>query len=83
MQALLGRARDFLPFSRPDPRQVVCDEAPKLYQKPRLTKLTPEQARLILFGHAGVGDPGAKDLMGLVFSEGRPEPEERPGSEES
>jgi hypothetical protein len=80
MQALLGRARDFLPFLHSDPRRsdrgpdhglTVGKEVPKQYQKPRLRQLSPEHARLILFGHATVGDPAAKELMELIFSEER------------
>lgn len=83
MQALLGRARDFLPFLHSDPRcsdrgpdfgRKVGQEAPKQYQKPALRQLSPEHARLILFGHATVGDPAAKELMELIFSEERAEP---------
>ena len=79
MQALLGRARDFLPFLHSDLRfsdrrpDFGQKEFPKQYQKPRLRKLSPEHARLILFGHATVGDPAAKDLMELIFSEKRAE----------
>jgi len=82
MQALLGRARDFLPFLHSDPRfsdsgpdfgRRVGQEVAKQYQKPSLRKLSPEQARLILFGHATVGDPAAKELMELIFSEERAE----------
>jgi hypothetical protein len=71
MQVLLGRARDLLPFLRPDPRQTIHEEVPKLYQKPTLRKLTPEQACLILIGHASVGDQGAKDLLDLIFRDER------------
>jgi hypothetical protein len=76
--ALLVRARDSLPFFsperwRPESRQTVREHVPRLYQKPRRRTLTAEQARLILFGHATVGDPGAKDLMGFIFSEKRQE----------
>jgi hypothetical protein len=77
-QALLGRARDLLPFFSPEQwhpgaRQTVPEQVPKEYQTPRLSKRTAEQARLILIGHATVGDPGAKGLMELIFSEKRPE----------
>jgi hypothetical protein len=43
--------------------------ASKKYSPPQLRKLNPEQAKLILIGHAMAGDEGAKELMGLVFPE--------------
>jgi hypothetical protein len=77
MQALLGRARDLLPFFsperwHPEPKQTVQEEVPKRYQTPMLRKLTPEQASLILLGHASVGDQGAKDLLALIFPDEPP-----------
>jgi hypothetical protein len=39
----------------------------KPYEKPTVTKLTPEQAKLKLLGHASAGDQGAKDLLELMF----------------
>ncbi len=72
MQTLLSRMRDLLPFVRPEPGPFVREEATKVYVKPALRKLTGEQANLILFGHACVGDPGARDLMEIVFPEQRP-----------
>jgi hypothetical protein len=44
----------------------------KPYSSPRLNKLTPEQAKLLL-GQASQGDQGAKDLQDVIF----PDPEER------
>ncbi len=44
----------------------------KPYSSPRLNKLTPEQAKLLL-GQATQGDQGAKDLQDVIF----PDPEER------
>lgn len=41
----------------------------KKYSPPQLRKLNPEQAKLILIGHAMAGDDGAKELMGMVFPE--------------
>lgn len=41
----------------------------KNYQAPVAKKLTPEQARLLLVGHATVGHQGARELMELVFPE--------------
>ena len=72
MQALLGRAKDLLPFfsperSRLEPGQTLHENVPKIYQTPTLRKLTAEQAGLILIGHASVGDQGAKDLLAVIF----------------
>ncbi len=39
----------------------------KAYSSPRLNKLTPEQAKLLLIGQATQGDPGAKDLLDVLF----------------
>jgi len=39
----------------------------KTYSAPRLNKLTPEQARLLLLGHATCGDQGAKDLLEVIY----------------
>jgi hypothetical protein len=39
------------------------------YVKPTATKLTDEQAKLKLLGHASTGDQGAKDLLELMFPE--------------
>ena len=39
----------------------------KPYSSPRLNKLTPEQAKLLLLGQATLGDQGAKDLLGVIF----------------
>ena len=46
-----------------------CEAPPRDYEAPTLSKPTTEQARLLLIGHAAVGDPGAKDLLQLVFPE--------------
>jgi hypothetical protein len=78
IQALLGRARDLLPFFSPDPKQSVREEVPKKYQKPTLRKITPEQASLMLLGHASVGDQGAKDLLAVIFPD-ETEPSEHSG----
>jgi hypothetical protein len=45
------------------------ENSQKSYEKPQLRKLTPEQARLLLVGHASMGNQGAADLMELVFPE--------------
>jgi hypothetical protein len=44
-------------------------KARKSYEKPTLTKLTPEQAKLKLLGHATMNDRGAKDRLGMMFPE--------------
>ena len=41
----------------------------KTYSSPRLNKLTPEQAKLLLLGQAIQGDRGAKDLLDVIFSD--------------
>ena len=43
--------------------------AHKKYEKPAIRKLTPEQGKLLLIGHASLGDQGAKDLLELMFPE--------------
>ena len=44
----------------------------KMCSPPKLNKLTPEQANLILIGYASCGDQGAKDLLDVLCP---PEPE--------
>jgi hypothetical protein len=39
----------------------------KAYSSPRLNKLTPEQAKLLLIRQATQGDQGAKDLLDVFF----------------
>ncbi len=47
--------------------------ASRKYSPPQMRKLNPEQAKLILIGHAMTGDEGANELLGLVFPEqGKP-----------
>ena len=41
----------------------------KTYSPPKLNKLTPEQAKLLLIGHATIGDGGAKDLLEVLYPE--------------
>lgn len=41
--------------------------ARKPYEKPTVTKLSLEQAKLKLLGHASMGRQGAKDLLKLMF----------------
>ena len=81
LHALAGQARGYLPFLRGEPRhravhgapsgQEAAAEVPKKYQRPRLRQVKPEQARLILFGYATVGHPGAKALIDVIFSDER------------
>lgn len=49
--------------TRPDRKT----NAGKGYDKPSVRKLTPEQAKLLLIGHASAGDHGAKDLLELML----------------
>jgi|SRR5271165_5937425 len=48
---------------------LVEPEMEKTYQRPVARRLTPEQARLVLIGHATVGNQGARELMAVVFME--------------
>ena len=59
---------------------VALQTGKKKYQAPVAKKLTPEQAKLLLVGHATVGDQGAKELMELVFPEPSKFSETRDGS---
>ena len=40
---------------------------PKTYSSPKINKVTPEQAKLLLLGQATQGDQGAKDLLDVLF----------------
>ena len=63
---LLRHGREFLDLIFPGERkQDESSEKQRLlsYQPPRMTKLTPEQAKLKLIGHLFIGDQGAKDLL--------------------
>ena len=40
----------------------------KTYESPTLKKLKPEEAKSFLLHHAGLGDPGAKELLTLVLT---------------
>lgn len=46
-----------------------AEKTKKPYVKPTATKLTDEQAKLKLLGHAITGDQGAKDLLEMMFPE--------------
>jgi hypothetical protein len=39
----------------------------KPYEKPSFCKITPEQARLTLLGHATLGSREANELLSLIF----------------
>ena len=52
---------------------LQAETSKKTYSIPKLSKLTPEQANLILLGHATCGDQGAKDLLDVLY----PVPEPR------
>ncbi len=49
-----------------------CKTDLKTYSSPTLKRLTPEQAKLILLGHASQGDEGARELLSVLF----PDPNE-------
>jgi hypothetical protein len=55
------------PSRRAQPIPAGLGTIKKEYQRPSLRRLTPEQAKLLLIGHATIGDQGAKDLMDVVF----------------
>lgn len=65
--------RDFLnlilPNRRARPLRVAPEVCKKQYEAPVVRKLTLEQAKLLLIGHATIGDQGASDLMDVVFSD--------------
>jgi hypothetical protein len=42
------------------------------YEKPAVTKLTQEQAKLKLLAHAKKGDEGAKKLLELISADSPP-----------
>jgi len=44
----------------------------KHYEKPTLTRLTPEQAKLKLVCRASKGDQGAKDFLERTFPDSVP-----------
>ena len=52
----------------------------KSYRPPTLRRITLDQAKLFLVGHAYVGDKGAKKLLELLFPE--PGGPKRPGNGE-
>ena len=56
-------------LSRIPARLPITQSAPfpPPYDKPTVRKLTLEQGRLIVLGHSTLRDPGAQDLMPLLF----------------
>jgi hypothetical protein len=58
---------------REEPITAKPGTGKKEYQRPALRRLSPEQAKLLLIGHATMENPGAKDLMQVVF----PDPDVR------
>jgi hypothetical protein len=65
---LVSHAREFLHRGSPYPEEPACETVvDKTYRRPVATRLTAEQARLVLIGYATFGDRGALDLMNAVF----------------
>jgi hypothetical protein len=54
-------------FNPHSPRTLPFRSKAKPYQKPSLTTLTPEEAKLLLVGRANLGDEKAADLLYLLF----------------
>ena len=46
----------------------------KRYERPTLTKLTPEEARLKLLRHASAGDQAAIDFLNKMFPDDAKKP---------
>src|SRR5437868_12727016 len=53
---------------RTESMPVESHTSKKAYCAPRLKKLTPEQAKLLLLGQANRGDNGARDLLNVLFA---------------
>jgi hypothetical protein len=64
---LRNQARKFLGLTPVDRKPFSENTGSRKYQKPSMRQITPEQAILVLIGHATVGDQGAKELMEVVF----------------
>jgi hypothetical protein len=47
--------------------EIPQDNNRKTYEKPMVRQINQEQALLKLLGHASLGDPGAKELLSLMF----------------
>ena len=52
---------------------LQSDSRKRTYPPPKLNKLTPERAKLILVGHASRGDQGAKDILEALYPPLKPE----------
>jgi hypothetical protein len=65
--SLRNRARKLFGLTPADRKPFSETAADKKYQTPALRQITPEQATLLLIGHATIGDQGAKELMEVVF----------------
>ena|SRR5579864_562998 len=77
---VMDNMREFLEliFPRPAKHSNRGTARPKKYEKPTIRKLTPEQANLLLVGHASVGHRGARDLLELMSGESDHSIEHRP-----
>lgn len=47
--------------------QSVNPERPKEYAPPAVTRLTQEEALEFLHHHAGLGDPGALEILKMLY----------------
>ncbi len=66
-------------FKRILTRESNAENVPptrKPYTKPSATRLTHEQAKLKLLGHAVQGEAGAKELLDLLFQKEAEDSEE-------
>ena len=70
-RVVLGLIAPLLEKCHPEQESARQRQEPKSreYEPPSVTKLTPEQAKLKLLGYFSLGDPGAKDLLDLLFPE--------------
>lgn len=66
---LVLQIRNVFKHIRPHSRATIIfrPRAAQPYQKPSLTTLTPEEAKLLLIGRANLGDEKANDLLYLLF----------------
>ena len=53
--------------SKSEPVVANPQQSHKPYQKPSPRKLTLEQAKLKIMGHAVMGNQGAKELLEIMF----------------
>jgi len=61
---LLSRLRNVF-SGKPRDKQSTTNRKP--HSKPTVRRLTSEQAKLKIIGHAMMGNQGAKELMELLF----------------